>query len=126
RFLNMMRVFRPTSPMNLGTWLLAGTGALGSLAVAGTWSGSPARALGDGAALGAGVLGAPLAGYTAVLIANTAVPAWQAARSILPVLFLASAVGGAASILDFFPSGAGEARAVKAFGLAGKLGELVA
>ena len=25
RFLNMMRVFRPTSPMNMGAWILAGT-----------------------------------------------------------------------------------------------------
>jgi hypothetical protein len=34
RFLNMLRVFRPTSPMNMGTWVLSGFGALSGAAAA--------------------------------------------------------------------------------------------
>ena len=37
--------------------------------------------------MGAGVLGLPLATYTAVLISNTAVPVWQQSRRILPLVF---------------------------------------
>ncbi|HYO73628.1 MAG TPA: NrfD/PsrC family molybdoenzyme membrane anchor subunit, partial [Archangium sp.] len=74
RFLNMLRVFRPTSPMSVGSWVLVGSGAMNSAAVlfAGRrgWMGR----VGDGAAVAAGLLGLPLAGYTAVLLANTAVP----------------------------------------------------
>src|SRR5262245_12401958 len=32
RFVNMLRVFRPTSPMSVGSWLLAATGSLAGLA----------------------------------------------------------------------------------------------
>ena len=46
-----------------------------------------------GSSLGAGVAGVagvPLAGYTGVLVASTAVPAWQDASASLPALFTAS------------------------------------
>src|SRR5207237_9618018 len=91
RFLNMLRVFRPTSPLSVGSWILAPSSVLaaGSVALPG--------GLGDAAGLGAGALGGPLAAYTGVLLANTAVPMWQASRRSLPPLFVASAVSGAAS-----------------------------
>ena len=34
RFVNMLRVFKPTSPMNLGSWLLAAAGRLRAAALA--------------------------------------------------------------------------------------------
>lgn len=123
RFFNMLRVFRPTSPMSIGSWLLAGFGALSTAAA--LLRGRRAGAIGDAAALGAGVLGVPLAGYTAVLLSSTAVPVWQGARTWLPPLFMASAVTSAACALDLCELNALERRAVRRFGMAGKITELI-
>jgi len=126
RFLNMLRVFRPTSPMNLGSWILAGFGGCAALAaVLRKARSGPLVAIGDAAAMGAGVLGVPLAGYTGVLLANTAVPVWQGARTALPPLFMASAVTSAACALDLIELNPIERRAVRRFGVAGKAAELV-
>src|SRR5947209_7184857 len=80
RFLNMMRVFRPTSPMNLGTWILSAFGGFATVAalLRHRHTGVLGSA-GDAAACAAGLLGIPLAGYTGVLLANTSVPLWQGA-----------------------------------------------
>lgn len=126
RFLNMLRVFRPTSPMSVGSWVLAGSGAMNtaSLLLAGRrgWLG---RA-GDGAAVAAGLLGLPLAGYTAVLLANTAVPLWQATRKTLPPLFMSSAMASAASLMELLPHSRRDERVLHLFGTMGKVGELMA
>jgi formate-dependent nitrite reductase membrane component NrfD len=115
RFLNMLRVFRPSSPMSVGSWVLAVFGpAAGAAAV----FDSPA------AGAVAGAMGVPLAGYTGVLVASTAVPAWQRASRSLPPLFMASAVAGAASVLELFPSSDAEAAVLRRYGLWGKAGEL--
>lgn len=121
RFLNMMRVFRPTSPMNLGTWVVSAAGAssAGALVLG-------RSTLGDAAGLVAGAAGLPLATYTAVLLASTAVPVWQGASTSLPVLFAASATTSAASILDLMPLAPAEARTVRVLGVAGKIVDLVA
>src|SRR3954452_12288931 len=67
RFVNMLRVFRPTSPMSVGSWLLAAYGpAAGAAAVL------PAP-LAAAAGVAAGVTGIPVAGYTGVLLAGKAV-----------------------------------------------------
>ncbi len=130
RFLNMLRVFRPTSPMNLGAWILSASGALNTVAVAGTvlgGRGGTLEKLGGAASVAAGVLGLPLAGYTAVLLSNTAVPVWQGARRTLPFLFIASGVASAASLLQMLPEHSRVARrVVRRFGVIGKLGELAA
>jgi hypothetical protein len=74
RFVNMLRVFKPSSPMSVGSWLLAAYGPLAGAAavseVAGILPG-PGRA----ATLGASLLGPGVATYTAALICDTAVPA---------------------------------------------------
>jgi hypothetical protein len=119
RFLNMLRVFRPTSPLNVGSWVLAG--ATGASIVAATRRRGPIT---DAAAKVAGLLGLPLAGYTAVLLSSTAVPVWQEARTSLPALFVASAVNGAASLLELRPAGPAERRTVHSFALAGRVAEL--
>jgi formate-dependent nitrite reductase membrane component NrfD len=70
RFLNMLRVFKPTSAMSMGSWILAAystaAGAAGALEVIG-WL-PRLRRLADAAA---GALGLPMATYTGVLIAIT-------------------------------------------------------
>jgi formate-dependent nitrite reductase membrane component NrfD len=112
--------------MSVGSWALAAAGPLtaGSALLAGRRG--VLRALGDLAGLGAGVVGMPLAGYTAVLVSNTAVPLWQGTRRTLPVLFTASAMSGAASALDLLDLEDREERVVDRFGTVGKIAEIVA
>jgi formate-dependent nitrite reductase membrane component NrfD len=111
RFLNMLRVFRPTSPMNMGSWVLTGFGALSAASAAPSLLRFP-RPLADAAGYGAGVLGLPLVGYTGVLLANTAVPVWQGTRRSLPVLFAFSGAASAGALLEIWPpAGTGAAMA---------------
>jgi formate-dependent nitrite reductase membrane component NrfD len=120
RFANMLRVFRPTSPMSVGSWLLALFGpAAGAAAVL-------PDALADPAGAVAGLAGLPIAGYTGVLVAGTTVPAWQEAGQSMPVLFTASGVAGAASILAFACHDDREAAVLRRYGIFGKVGELAA
>jgi DMSO reductase anchor subunit len=125
RFLNMLRVFRPTSPMNLGTWILSTAGA----AHGAVWLAAlhpRTRRFADVAAIAGGAVGLPMAGYTSVLLANTAVPLWQHTRRTLPPLFLASALASSASLLELFPLTFRERRAVRALAITGKAAELAA
>lgn len=94
RFLNMLRVFKVTSPMSIGSWVVAASGATNGIATATRVLGMMPRA-GAAARAGAGLSGLPMATYTAVLIANTAVPAWHVARHELPFVFAASAAASA-------------------------------
>jgi len=95
RFLNMLRVFKPTSPMSVGVWILAAYSPLAAGAAASDFSGRMPRA-GRAAGLGAAGLGSAVATYTAALISNTAVPAWHEGRGELPFLFAGSAASAAA------------------------------
>jgi formate-dependent nitrite reductase membrane component NrfD len=95
RFLNMLRVFKPTSPMSVGVWILVGYAPLAAGAAASDVSGRLPK-LGRAAGLGAAALGSTVATYTAALIANTAVPAWHEGRRDLPFLFAGSAASAAA------------------------------
>lgn len=97
RFMNMLRVFKPTSPMSVGSWLLGAYGPLAGAAGAGALTGRAPRAA-RLAGLGAAALGAPVATYTAVLIADTAVPAWHGARRELPFVFAGSAAQAAGGL----------------------------
>jgi formate-dependent nitrite reductase membrane component NrfD len=126
RFINMLRVFRPSSPMNLGSWVLS-ISAIASVASA-LFANRRGivGAVGRSGSVLSGVAGFPLAGYTAVLVSNTAVPLWQGSRRSLPLVFIASATSAAASLLDFLHLTDREARIVKRYGLAGKIGEVIA
>jgi formate-dependent nitrite reductase membrane component NrfD len=90
RFLNMLRVFKPTSPMSMGSWLVAGYAPQAAVAAATDLSGR-LPTIGTAATVGAGILGPAIATYTAPLIADTAVPTWHDAYRELPFLFAASA-----------------------------------
>jgi len=101
RFLHMLRVIKPTSPLSVGSFILAPFSALSSAAAASYLTGRLPR-LGRLAGLGAAAFGPPLATYTGALLANTAVPAWHEAHCELPFLFAgsgASAAGGMALLL---------------------------
>ena len=101
RFLNMLRVFKPTSPMNVGSWILLGFGTATGGAAVSEFTGL-LRPLGRLALLIAGTVGPVLSTYTAVLVSNTAVPVWHEARRVLPFVFAGSAMasaGGLAAVL---------------------------
>jgi hypothetical protein len=94
RFLNMLRVFKVTSPMSVGSWVLAASGATTGVSAINAWTGrfrKLARATKPTSAL----LGLPLATYTGALLAQTAVPVWREAREELPAVFAAGAAASA-------------------------------
>jgi formate-dependent nitrite reductase membrane component NrfD len=99
RFLHMLRVFKPTSPMSVGVWILsayapaAGAAALGELVPRGRL-----RALSHLGTAGAALLGPAVASYTSVLIANTATPAWHEGHREMPFVFVGSAASAAAGL----------------------------
>ena len=128
RFIKMLRMFKVTSPMSVGSWVLAGSGATTALSAANAWLGvfpTAARFAKPTAA----VLGLPLATYTGALLANTAVPAWHGARAELPFLFGSGAAlsAGAIGVITTPVSEARPARrlAVIGAGLEGALMELM-
>jgi formate-dependent nitrite reductase membrane component NrfD len=101
RFLNMLRVFKPTSPLSVGTYILAPFATFASTAFGLRLLGRFPR-LARLSGLGAAVFGPPLATYTAALFGNTVVPAWHGVHRELPFVFGgsgASAAGGLAMLL---------------------------
>jgi hypothetical protein len=123
RFLNMMRVFKVTSPMSMGSWILAASGGATTVATAHELFGWFGR-LGPLAKLASTALGPALATYTGVLVADTAVPAWHEARRELPFVFAGSAMAsaGAASLALTPRSHGGPARRLALAGAALELG----
>jgi formate-dependent nitrite reductase membrane component NrfD len=120
RFLNMLRVFKVTSPMSVGSWLLSASGTATALAAADAWTPFVPAPAGRAARVAAAVLGMPLTTYTAALIANTAVPVWHEARTVLPFVFAGSgaATAGAAAVAATPPKDAAPARRVAVAGAA--------
>jgi formate-dependent nitrite reductase membrane component NrfD len=127
RFYNMLRVFKPTSPMSMGSWVLSMFGGAIGLAAASEVTGwlRPIGRLGE---LGAAIFGLPLFTYTAVLVADTSVPVWHEARLQLPFVFAgsASASAGAAAAILTPSSESGPARALAILGSAIELGAVAA
>jgi hypothetical protein len=94
RFRNMLRVAKPTSPMSMGSWLLASHSGLASAAAASEVTGRLPR-LGALAGAASAMTGPLLATYPGVLLANTAVPAWHEAYREIPLLFAGGAMTAA-------------------------------
>lgn len=122
RFLNMLRVFKVTSPMSVGTWILSAAGTLTGIATGCEVLGILPRVR-DASETAAAAFGAPLTTYTAALIADTAVPLWHDAAIELPVVFACTslATAGAASIMFNDPKRSATARTLAIGGSAGAL-----
>ena len=133
RFLNMLRVAKPTSPMSVGSWVLATYGAAATGAVAAEVAqavaprgrvlrpaASVATAAGRPAGIVAAALAPALATYTAVLLADTAVPSWHEAHPQLPFVFAGSALasGAGVGLLAAPTAEAGPARRLAVMGAA--------
>jgi hypothetical protein len=136
RFVNMLRTFKLTSPMSVGSWILSSFSAsIGVAAVAEVdrMTGErvplgPLRpvlhAAEAPAGLAAGVLSPPLAVYTAVLLTDTATPTWNAAYKGLPFVF-ASSASLAASGLAMITTPAAEAGPARNLAVIGAACDLV-
>ncbi|MGA5298763.1 NrfD/PsrC family molybdoenzyme membrane anchor subunit [Nucisporomicrobium flavum] len=110
RFVNMLRVAKPTSPMSMGTWILSAFGAAaGAAAVAEAAPILPERGVlglarrllppvGTAGQYAAAAVAPALATYTAVLLADTATPSWHAAYPELPYVFAGSALASGAGV----------------------------
>lgn len=111
RFLNMLRVWKPQSPMSVGAWTLtafgssAGAAAFADLVARRAADGEsrlavPVRIVGDAAGMLAAATGLVMTTYTGVLVGATTIPAWNRSVSVLPIHFAASGLGAAVSLLE--------------------------
>jgi hypothetical protein len=135
RFHHMLRVAKVTSPMSMGTWILSAYGgAAGVAAVAEAAPLLPQRGLlglvrkvlpftGRAAGLAAAATAPALATYTAVLLADTAVPSWHDAYPELPFVFAGSALaaGAGAGLVAAPTAETGPARTLAVAGAAMEL-----
>jgi len=122
RFVNMLRVFKPSSPMSVGSWLLAAYGPVAGAAAVSEVTGILPKA-GRAATVGAAVLGPAIATYTAALICDTAVPAWHEGYREMPYVFAGSAASaaGGLGLLATHPDHAEPARELAVLGAAVEL-----
>ncbi len=137
RFYNMLRTFKVTSPMSVGSWILtAFSGGISVAAIAEidrmTGDRLPLgplrgllRTVEGPAGLGAAALATPLAAYTAVLLADTAVPTWNAAHRDLPFVFVSSA-GLASAGLAMVTTPTRETGPARTLAVLGVLGDITA
>jgi len=121
RFLNMLRVFKPLSPMSMGAWTLS---AFSSVSAAAAFGNLMQEKLGTSIAIkivenAAGLLatatGLVMASYTGVLIGATVIPVWNENVGTLPQHFAASGLNSAVSILELL--GHDDSRALNLLGI---------
>jgi len=127
RFLAMLRVFKPRSPMSVGVWtLLAFSSATAATAFAGFMRerygpSLPLRLMENAGQAASLAFGLPFSNYTGVLIGATAIPVWNENSGNLPIHFGASGVGAAVGLLELM--GHQKSRALQAIGLGAALME---
>jgi hypothetical protein len=128
RFLAMLRVFKPQSPMSVGSWTMVGFGAATSAAaLAGMLRqrygpSFPVRVVESAATAASIPFGLGLASYTGVLIGATAIPVWNQNVGDLPMHFAASGLGAAVGMLELL--GHEKNRALQALGLGAAIFEV--
>lgn len=113
RFHHMLRVFKVTSPLNVGTWILTGFGMLSGV-LAARQAADDDFIIRRRSSLGRllrsiptrpfsalhGLFGLALGSYTGVLLAATAVPLWQSWGVMLGPLFISDALTTGAAALN--------------------------
>jgi formate-dependent nitrite reductase membrane component NrfD len=124
RFLNMLRVFKVTSPMSVGSWLLSAFGGLSAASAACEWTGWMPR-IGTAATAGTALVGPGLAAYTAALITDTAVPAWHDGYREMPFVFTGSGAAAAGG-LGMLAAPVAESAPARTFAVLGAATELAA
>ena len=142
RFVHMLRVAKPTSPMSMGTWLLTAYGPLAGIAAAaealpvvrrrknriGRLARGPLGKILGGSARPAGLVAAAVApavaSYTAVLLSDTAMPSWHDAYPELPFVFCGSAAAASGG-LQMITTSTAEATPARRLAVAAAVAELV-
>jgi hypothetical protein len=124
RFLNMLRVLKPTSPLSVGSWILAPFTAWASGAAVSDLSGW-LPSLGKLSGGAAGMCGPAMTTYTAVLLADTAVPGWHEVYRELPFVFAGGAVLSAGAV-GMLMAPRAEAEPARRMAIAGSALDLVA
>lgn len=137
RFLHMLRTFKLTSPMSVGSWILSAFSAGAGVAAVAEIDRMSGRRLPLGplrpvlravegpAGFEAALFAGPLAAYTAVLLGDTATPTWNAAHEELPFVFVSSASLASAG-LAMITTPIREAGPARTLGALGVVGDLVA
>jgi polysulfide reductase-like protein len=121
RFLAMLRVFKPQSPMSVGVWTLLGFSSGAAAAAFGGFlrdrygPSLPISVLENAGQAASLAFGLPFSNYTGVLIGATAIPVWNDNAGDLPLHFGASGLGAAVGILELM--GHRKSRALQALGL---------
>lgn len=129
RFLSMLRVFKPQSPMSVGVWTLLGfSTAATATAFAGLLRDRygpslPLRILENAGQAASLAFGLPFSNYTGVLIGATAIPAWNRNAGNLPLHFGASGLAAAVGILELL--GHRKSRALQALSMGAAMFELL-
>ena len=106
RFLNMLRVFKPQSTMSMGSWILSGFSVFAASSSAADtlehfWEANLFVPLLRGMGrVGSVLFGMPFHNYTGVLLATTAIPAWNARAHSLAGHFGMSGLQSGASVLE--------------------------
>jgi hypothetical protein len=126
RFLNMLRVFKPQSPMSVGVWTLLGFSSAASATVfaqllSDRCDSFPVRVLERAGEAASMLFGMPFSNYTGVLIGATAIPAWNQNVTDLPIHFGMSGLSAAVGLLELM--GNRRSRALQMLGLGAALWE---
>ncbi|PWC35960.1 NrfD/PsrC family molybdoenzyme membrane anchor subunit [Azospirillum sp. TSO35-2] len=98
RWYNMLRIFRRTSPMSIGSYILSGFGAFSAVTAAADWIGM--KRVARVTQVPAALAGAGMSVYTAALLSSTSTPLWAAAPRLLAVRFGSSAMACGAAALS--------------------------
>ncbi len=127
RFLNMLRVFKPQSPMSVGVWTLVGFSAGASATAFAQFLGDrygssfPVRVMERAGQAASLAFGLPFSNYTGVLIGATAIPAWNQNAGDLPMHFGMSGLSAAVGMLELM--GNRRSRALEMLGIGAALFE---
>src|SRR5262245_26342281 len=101
RFLSMLRVFKPQSPMSVGVWTLVGfSGSVAATVFADVMQrrygpSLPLRVVENAGEAASLAFGLPFSNYTGVLLGATAIPVWNQNVVDLPIQFGASGLSSA-------------------------------
>jgi formate-dependent nitrite reductase membrane component NrfD len=98
RFYNMLRIYRTSSPLSFGSFILTGFGLTSGLVAAGHLLGK--RRVAEMAQVPAAFLGAGMSTYTAALLSATSTPLWASAPRAMAVQFGSSSMATAAAALS--------------------------
>ena len=127
RFLGMMRILKPQSPMSVGAWTLAvfGTFSVGAAfaeMLNRRFNIASIEVIGNVSETLSALAGLPFSNYTGVLIGASVIPLWNENVATLPIHFGMSGLNSAVSILELMGN---ENPALNTLGMGGSAVEVL-